>query len=61
MSLTDYRRAAIRATKVLYKDQARDKYILARNRRLQLSSTASASQGCVLDCMLLMRTFRSGC
>jgi hypothetical protein len=36
VSLNAYRGAALRATKIKHRDQARDKYVLARNRRAQV-------------------------
>lgn len=44
VSLGSYRKAAVRATQTKHRDQARDKYVLARNRRAQLIAAGQLPQ-----------------
>eukprot|EP01006_Ploeotia_vitrea_P067652 TRINITY_DN97999_c0_g1_i1.p1 TRINITY_DN97999_c0_g1~~TRINITY_DN97999_c0_g1_i1.p1 ORF type:complete len:158 (+),score=34.11 TRINITY_DN97999_c0_g1_i1:47-520(+) len=60
VTLKAYRKAAERNSKVKYRDQARDKYILARNRRAQMAAQTMVAQEPVPEALPPPNVYETG-
>eukprot|EP01006_Ploeotia_vitrea_P048357 TRINITY_DN67225_c12_g8_i1.p1 TRINITY_DN67225_c12_g8~~TRINITY_DN67225_c12_g8_i1.p1 ORF type:complete len:162 (-),score=14.17 TRINITY_DN67225_c12_g8_i1:439-924(-) len=60
VTLKAYRKAAERNTKVKHRDQARDKYILARNRRAQMAAQTMMPQEPVPEALPPPNVYETG-